>query len=245
MSRLDAVFFDIDDTLYSTSDFAASARLASVRAMIASGLRAEEQQCLRELYEVIREFGANFPRHFEKLLLRYPRSRLGGVNPAIICASGVVAYHQTKNSELRPYPDVVEGFQVLNRCNLLIGIITAGLATKQAEKLVRLGLLKYIAPRAIFITDQMGIGKPNPKLYQTACQSLGLDTSRCMYVGDRPLDDIDPAGSVGMVTVLNRRVSAPKGQRGKRLPDYQIYNMHDLLEILRSDFGLERDRRDA
>jgi putative hydrolase of the HAD superfamily len=241
VSTLDALFFDIDDTLFSTSDFAASARRASIRAMIDAGLQAEEEQCFRELYEVIREFGPNFPKHFEKLLLRYPREKLGGVNPAIICASGVVAYHQTKDSELRPYPDVVEAFQVLNSRGLRIGIITAGLATKQAEKLVRLDLLKYIDPRAIFITDQMGIGKPNPKLYTTACHSLGLETFRCMYVGDRPVDDIDPAGSVGMVTVLNRRVSKPVSQAGSRLPDYQIYNFHDLLGILRSDFELDRD----
>ncbi len=239
MSRLDALFFDIDDTLFSTSDFAASARRASVRAMIAAGLQADEQQCFKELYEVIREFGPNFPRHFEKLLLRYPEKNLSGVNPAIISASGVVAYHKTKNSELRPYPDVVEAFQVLKSRNLRIGIITAGLAAKQAEKLVRLDLLKYIDPHAIFITDQLGIGKPNPKLYLTACRSLDLETSRCMYVGDRPVDDIDPAGEVGMVTVLNRRVSKPISQSGKRLPDYQIYNFHDLLDILRSDFGLD------
>ena len=68
MSTLDALFFDIDDTLFSTSDFAASARRASVRAMIGAGLQTDEEQCLRELYEVIREFGPNFPRHFEKLL---------------------------------------------------------------------------------------------------------------------------------------------------------------------------------
>jgi len=238
VSTLDTLFFDIDDTLFSTSDFAASARRASIRAMIDAGLQADEEQCFRELYEVIREFGANFPRHFEKLLLRYPRETLGGVNPAIICASGVVAYHKTKDSELRPYPDVIEAFQVLREAGLRIGIITAGLANKQAEKLVRLDLLQFLDPRAIFITDQMGIGKPNPKLYQTACRSLGLETSRCMYVGDRPLDDIDPAGRVGMVTVLNRRVSKPMMQKGTRLPDYQIYNFHDLLTILRSDFGL-------
>jgi hypothetical protein len=43
---------------------------------------------------------------------------------------------------------------------------------------------------------------------------------------------------VGMVTVLNRRASKPIDQTGTRLPNYQIYNMHDLLKILRSDFGL-------
>jgi putative hydrolase of the HAD superfamily len=238
VKELKAIFFDIDDTLFSTSDFARTARRASVRAMIDAGLQAEEKQCYNELLEVIREFGSNFPRHFEKLLLRYPRERLSEVNPSIICASGVVAYHQTKDNELKPYPDVEKTFRLLNEWGVLVGIITAGLAAKQAEKLVRLGLLKYIDRRAIYITDQVGIGKPNTKLYLTACRSLDLEPQQCMYVGDRPLDDIDPAGAIGMVTVLNRRVSKQDIQPGKRLPDYQVYNFDDLLKILRSDFGL-------
>jgi len=238
VKRLDAIFFDIDDTLFSTSEFAWRARRASVRAMIAAGLQAEEEQCFAELAEVIREFGPNFPRHFEKLMLRYPREKLCGVNPSIICASGVVAYHQTKDNELRPYPDVEETFRLLNDRKIIVGIITAGLAAKQAEKLVRLGLLKYIDPRAIFITDQLGIGKPNTKLYLTACRSLSLEPEHCMYVGDRPVDDIDPAGSIGMVTVLNRRVSKKNIPPGKRLPDYQIYDFDGLVKILESDFGL-------
>ena len=39
--RLDAVFFDIDDTLFSTSVFAETARRAAVEAMVAAGLQAD------------------------------------------------------------------------------------------------------------------------------------------------------------------------------------------------------------
>ena len=55
---------------------------------------------------------------------------------------------------------------------------------KQAEKLVRLGLVPFLDPKAIFISDQVGISKPNPKLYAVALRELGLEPAEVMYVGD-------------------------------------------------------------
>ena len=48
MSQIQAVFFDIDGTLFSTVDFAARARRASVRAMIHAGIDIEEEVLMEE-----------------------------------------------------------------------------------------------------------------------------------------------------------------------------------------------------
>lgn len=239
MSRkLKAIFFDIDDTLYSTSEFAKVARLNSVHAMIKAGLKIQTAECFRELKEIIKEFGSNFGNHYDKLLLRVPPETYAGVNPALIIAAGVVAYHETKFKELRPYEDVVEVFQLLSKTDVIVGIITAGLEIKQAEKIIRLKLLDYINPQAIFITGQLGLGKTNRKLYQNACDSLGLSPNVCIYVGDNPVDDIDPPNEVGMITVHNRRSGKYLDVSGKTKPDYLIHDMWELWEILRRDFGV-------
>ena len=60
---LKAIFFDIDDTFYSTSEFSKTARLNSVYAMIEAGLKISVTDCFDELREVIAEFGANFGNH--------------------------------------------------------------------------------------------------------------------------------------------------------------------------------------
>ncbi len=235
---LRAIFFDIDDTLYSTSEFAKVARLNSVHAMIKAGLRMRTADCFRELKAIIEEFGSNFGNHYDKLLLRVPPETYSGVNPAIIVAAGAVAYHETKFKQLKPYEDVVEVFQHLAQTDLIVGIITAGLEMKQAEKIIRLNLLEYINPQAIFITGQLGIGKSNSKLYQNACESLDLPPGACMYIGDNPLNDVDPPNEIGMITVLNRRGGKYFEIQGKSKPDYLIHDMWDLLEILRRDFHL-------
>ena len=75
MSRLDAVFFDIDDTLFPTSEFAKRARWNAVKAMVAAGLNASEKDVYAELSEVISEFTSNYGQHFDHLMKRLGPTR--------------------------------------------------------------------------------------------------------------------------------------------------------------------------
>lgn len=238
MAELSAIFFDIDDTLYSTSEFASRARANSVDAMIAAGLAIERGQLMAELEEVIAEFSSNYSYHFDKLLVRMPPKALAGLNPAILVAAAMVAYHETKFRELQPYPDVPPLLQDISATDIIAGIITAGPTVKQAEKLVRLGITHCFDANAIFISDQIGISKPNPKLYLRACQEVGVDPRKAMYVGDNPTNDIDPPKSLGMITVLNRRNGKYASVLCRSEPDYRISNFTQLREILRSDFNV-------
>jgi len=206
--------------------------------MIAAGVRLDRETLLAELDEVIEEFSSNYGNHFDKLLLRVPPAAIDGLNPAVVVASAVVAYHETKSRELAPYPDAVELLKDLAKTGLVVGVITAGLAVKQAEKIVRLRVGQYLTPNAIFISDQIGISKPNPKLYSRACQAVGVLPKEAMYVGDNPAGDVDPPKSIGMTTVLNRRTGKYASAALAAKPDYQISSFDELREILRSDFGL-------
>jgi len=234
---LKAVFFDIDDTLFSTTDFAEKARRAAADAMRRHGLRLPTDHILRELSEVITEFSSNYEHHFDKLLLRLPRRAFDGVNPAILVAAGVHAYHDAKVHQLRPYPDVPPVLAKLARTDLVRGIITSGLQQKQADKVLRLHLYEYFTPTAIFISDQIGISKPNPKLYQRACDEVGVQPRETLYVGDHPTQDIDPANALGMVTVHIRR-GRHGAEHGKSKATYELKNFKELLTVLRKDFNV-------
>ena len=202
--ELRAVLFDIDDTLYSTTAFAALARRRSAEALHRLGVTYPVHLLLRELDEIIAEFSSNDERHYHRLLQRLPRRTFEGLNPAVLIAGAVRAYHETK-SQLAPFPDVLPALLRLARTDLIRGVITAGLDIKQAEKLLRLGVYGLLTPSAIFISDQIGISKPNPKLYRRACDELGVRPEEAVYVGDNARTDIDPANEVGLVTVLCRR----------------------------------------
>jgi putative hydrolase of the HAD superfamily len=239
VNRLKAVLFDIDDTLFSTSDFARRARANAVRAMIQAGLDVPEEVVQRELDEVLAEFSSNYEHHFERLLQRLPPEATQRVNPALIVAAGVAAYHDTKFRELAPYPDVLPLLAGLARAGLRVGVITHGLTVKQAEKLVRLGVVPYLDPKAIFISDQIGISKPNPKLYAAALRDLELLPDEVMYVGDNPEHDIVPPKSIGMLTVWARRGAKKGTQKPPVAPDYVVDDFIELEAILRERFAID------
>jgi putative hydrolase of the HAD superfamily len=234
---LRAIFFDIDDTLFSTSVFAERARENAVDAMLAMGVRCDRETVLRELREVIEEFTSNYEHHFDKLLSRLPIESTIGLNLPLVVAAGVVAYHETKFRELSAYDDVTEVLRILTTSGLILGIISSGLTIKQLEKLIRLQVYHYIEASAIFISDQVGIGKPNPKLYLRAVERVGVTPAEAMYVGDHPINDVDAAKAAGLITVWNRREGKHVGGRGATRPDHVIFNFWDLLELLEKELG--------
>jgi len=235
---LGAVLFDIDDTLFSTTQFAKVARRNAVRAMIATGLDLPEEVVLRELEEVLAEFSSNYEQHYDQLLKRLRPKCLERINPALIVAAGVAAYHDTKFRELKPFDDVLPLLAALRSAGMLVGIVTHGWTIKQAEKIVRLGLVPYLSPRAVFISDQLGIAKPNPKIYALALRDLGVAPLDAMYVGDSPSHDITPPKSLGMKAVWARRASRHQPGIGDAIPDHVVDDFVALRTILREQYGL-------
>jgi putative hydrolase of the HAD superfamily len=234
--KLKAVFFDIDDTLFSTTEFSSRARRDAVEAMRRYGLRIPAEDLLKELNEAIAEFGSNFEHHFDKLLLRLPRARLRDVNWSLCIAAAIVAYHDAKFTRLGPFADVVPALDRLSRSELLLGVVTDGLEMKQAEKLIRLRVATYFPPRAIFISDRIGISKPNPKLFKRACEALDLRPEQAIYVGDHPIKDVDGANEAGLITVLVNRGGRHAGVAGHTRPAHTIEDFGGLLKLIEHDF---------
>ena len=238
MSALSAVLFDIDDTLFGTTEFAGRARKNAVRAMCEAGLDLPIEDVERELAEVIAEFSSNYSRHFDKLLVRLGQPLRDDASAAIVVAAGVSAYHDTKFREIAPFPDVIPLLSDLKAAGLRTGIVTHGWTDKQAEKLVRIGVVPHLDADAIFISDEIGISKPNPKLYETALARMGLEAHEVMYVGDSPAHDIAPPKSLGMVTAWASRASkwTPSGKSEEA--DHTIADFEELRAILREQYGV-------
>ena len=235
---LDAIFFDIDDTLFSTTVFADKARRNAVDAMVRAGLRAERKDAMRELEDVIAEFSSNYSGHFDKVLDRLGPNSHKGHNRAVIVAAGVVGYHGTKESDLKVYDDVYSTLQWLSGKPLIRGIISAGITIKQAEKLVRLNVLEFVTQSAVFFTDQVGFSKPNPKLYRRVLDRMQLKPERCLYVGDNPTHDIDPCNKDGWTTARIRRSGRHALTDGATEADYEIRDFLELRRILQNDFDI-------
>jgi putative hydrolase of the HAD superfamily len=236
---LEAVFFDIDDTLYSSTDFAEHARTQSIEAMLGAGLRASQEQVRTLLREVIDEHDSNFQFQFDEVLRRLPEDSYRPVNPAIIVSSAVTAYHDLKFRELKPFDDVVPVLTDLRKRGARLGVVTQGRPTKQAEKLVRMGLVRFFEPELIFITEQMAAGrKEDPQLWVEVARKACVNPARCMFVGDHPVRDVEVPAKVGFVTVLVKRggkySSLPRGVT----PTHEVNNLIELDHVLRHIYGV-------
>jgi putative hydrolase of the HAD superfamily len=237
---LSLITFDIDDTLYSSTDFANSARENALKAMLAAGLKIDFKSAAAELEQVVSEFTSNDEHHLDRLLQRLPEECLDGINPAILVATGVVAYRDTVHDNLLLYEDAQECLRRLQADGFRLGAVTQGWTVKQAEKLVRLKIVPYLDRRAIFFTDQLGTSKSNPKFYQRVATLAKATPSQCLHVGDRPDRDIDPANEAGWLTVLNCRSGRYHQRASITPPAYTVHNFWDLIEIIERDFAPAR-----
>ncbi len=219
------VFFDIDDTLYDSTKLATMARRNSIQAMIDAGLDVAEEVLYSKLDEIIKEFGSNYPRHYDALLKAF---EVEG-SPQII-AAGVVAYEHTKAGYLRPFPGVVPTLLKLREEHKL-GVISNGLAVKQWEKLIGLGIHHFFD--IVTTSDEDGYSKPQKEIFEYSMKELNLKSKECVMVGDRLDTDILGGKIAGMITVLirtGRRKDMPKSP--EETPDFEIYRISELLRVL-------------
>ena len=228
-TKIKAVFFDIDDTLFDSTTLAKMARMNAVKAMIESGLPlANVTQGYNLLMKIVNKYGSNYDKHFDKLL-----EILGCEwNPKII-AAGVVAYHDTKQAYLKPDPEVVPTLIALRDKGYKLGIISNGKSVKQWEKIIRLGLHHFFD--VVVISEEVGSEKPDTKIFEVALEKLNVEPYEAVYVGDNLETDILGANKAGMVSI---RILKGKNKEGKPTgemmkPRYSIKKLSDLLNILK------------
>ena len=201
------ILFDIDDTLFPSSEFAALARRNAVRAMIRVGFDAGEEELLRELHKIIEEKGSNYDIHFDLLL-----KRLDTRNPAKFIAAAVGAYHDTKAS-IQPFPDVPTVLLELREVGYKIYVASNGIAVKQWDKLIRLGVSQYFD--GVFVSEELKSGK-SPEFYKKILKKIKAKGNGCVMIGDREDADILPAKKAGMHAIRVLRGKYSKTQRTSR-----------------------------
>lgn len=241
--ELKVIFLDIDDTLFGTSDFVVEARIKAVEAMIARGLKAEVQPVLNELAAVVAEFGSNDDHHYDRLMKRLPASATAGVNRDLLVGAGVIAYHNEKWKKLKIRPEAEGLLRDLSATDLRLGVISAGLVHKQIEKLLRLGVDRFIDQSLLFITHDVGIAKTNPRLYAQCVEAAKVSPEQVMHVGDHPYHDVDPANAAGLRTAWIRGNGKHSKNPPKTEPDHILDDFVELRGLLVSDYGIPLERR--
>ena len=111
-----------------------------------------------------------------------------------------------------------------------LGIITNGPSEHQRDKVRALGLERWIPMERIWISGDLGIGKPHKEIFAAAQDKLGLKPEELCFVGDAYGHDILGARGAGWKAVwFNHR---GRQATGEAEPDYEVRSEQDLIALL-------------
>ena len=108
----------------------------------------------------------------------------------------------------RAFEDAVPALSALAAAGLRLAVLTNGSELQQTKKLRSTGLIDLVGP--VFTADALGHRKPDPRVFLTACEHLGVLPGTVLYVGDEFEVDVLGARGAGLAAVLlDRDGTAP------------------------------------
>ncbi|NTF41848.1 HAD family hydrolase [Rhizobium rhizogenes] len=108
---------------------------------------------------------------------------------------------------------------------LKTAIISNGHTEVQSAKIEITGLRNNVD--LVVISEDVGLRKPDPRIFQLTAERLGVTPARCIFVGDNPEADVIGAQASGMTGIFyNAGTSWPDA-----LP-FPKYSIETLVEVL-------------
>ena len=224
---IDAVIFDLDNTLTDFMRAKENAILAAVDAMIDTGLQMSREDGHRRIFEIYKDKGIEHQRIFNLFLTE----QLGQVDDRVL-ASAVVAYRRARDGSLVLYPHTMLTLNILLKNGYKLAVVSDAPRFEAWLRLSYLGLQHMFD--VVLTLDDTGHHKPSPEPFHMALDRLDVSPGRTLMVGDWPERDIVGASEVGLHTVYARYGDVPFtfSDRQERTPSGAEFEIDDLLELL-------------
>ena len=101
---------------------------------------------------------------------------------------------------VKPYPAAREVLEGLSR-DYELAMISNGIWTLQVQKLEVLGLRHFFSDDQLFLSDNTGLVKPDPRIFHCALSALRAEPEEVVFVGDDLEADVAGATAVGIRTI--------------------------------------------
>ncbi len=236
---VDMVFFDIDDTLYDQAKPFAYAVRRVCGDLPGASDAALYDASRRHSGAIFAAFSAGRTPTTHEYALRMQQT-LADFGVTIDHATAVEAqrvYADESGEAMSLSPAMASCLDVCHaHARLGVGVISNGREELQEEKLEIIGASRWVSPGAVFISQAVGLAKPDPALFRYACRQLGTDPGSCIYVGDAWDTDVVGACAASMPCVwLNRRGRARPRDAKEVSPTWEVRSEEELLALLGSE----------
>ncbi|WP_412028859.1 HAD family hydrolase [Deinococcus yunweiensis] len=113
----------------------------------------------------------------------------------------------------------------LRGAGVLVGLVTNGWSEKQRQTIAGLEMADLIDD--IVISREVGLSKPDPRIYTLALERLGVAVADTWFVGDSPRNDVWGPQQVGL-----RAAYLPTGHAlAHEVPDATLRDLRDVLTL--------------
>jgi putative hydrolase of the HAD superfamily len=141
-------------------------------------------------------------------------------------------FSATREAMTTLFPGALEGLQSLRNLDLRLGLITNGDGPGQRAKIERFNLAPWFDH--IQIEGEMGFGKPEPRAYHHAAESLGVGITETWVVGDDLEWEVRAPQRLGMTAIwCDGFVQGLPADTDCR-PDHIIHRLDQIAPLIRS-----------
>ena len=243
--QIEAVIFDLDDTLISWAEPEISwpeylAPMMQRAATFLSENGAEIDaikfgvvfgRTVRQAWQTARDNGCNIAVSLAGVL--HQTLEQLDIDPDSIDIQALMrAFDWTPMPGVKPYGDTHSVLAELKRRGYKIGLITNAFQPMwmRDTELEHDGLLEFFDAR--ITSGDTGFMKPHPAIYWRMMGMLDVTPDRAMFIGDSPNRDIAGANRSGMVSVMIDPPHLDKvAKSAEETPDYTITTLTELLTL--------------
>jgi putative hydrolase of the HAD superfamily len=220
---IQAIVFDLDNTLTDFMRMKEDAINAAIEGMIDAGLETSRTDVRARIDAIYQEQGLEYQKVFDTLL----QSELGRIDPKIL-ASGIVAYRRARESALVLYPHVQMTLLELTKRGIRLGVVSDAPQAQVWLRLCSLSLQHVFD--AVVTFDDTGERKPSPAPFRSVLEKLRVAPENAMMIGDWAERDVAGGKSLGMKTVFARYGDTfGTAESGA---DYDIQDVFELVGIV-------------
>jgi putative hydrolase of the HAD superfamily len=133
----------------------------------------------------------------------------------------------TKRS-LQPRPDALETLAELRRRGHLLGLISV--CSQDVPHVWDETPFAGALDELVFSCD-VGVSKPDPRIYEIACERLGVEAADCLFVGDGANDELPGAERAGMAALQLRAPGELLTPDGETWTGASIERLSQVLDL--------------
>lgn len=139
--------------------------------------------------------------------------------------------YKKNQQKLKMSDTTISILELAKKNNVKLGVITNGPSEHQWAKVDALGVEKWIPRENIIVSGDLGINKPDVRIFDAMQEKLKLDFESLYYIGDSLENDILGANNAGWKSIWINRYNK------EYLPGTEIYkevqNNYELFEIIK------------